>query len=270
MRPVGRVAEFGLYVTEYAMKLRRDSLAMLMAILCVWLIGIARAGFAAETIANTNAPTGFYVSLSDEPELFIIDLMTNGVYTVQATGVSTSSQSGVWRWSAEKREFLLTPGTNGNAFSYELRVLRIDPQQVDTLQWVPLQALAATSGATDYVRFKRVDPGVGKSQFPHVDGNFTKGEFIDLNTNATERLYIRYGPISDSGVELERTTNNVVVWRAYVRPLYVTHSGYIHNVSIRIENNRILVSSSGEQHIFEVRALKDGAFISRKVVDAKR
>jgi len=111
---------------------------------------------------------------------------------------------------------------------------------------------------------------VEEQWFSHVDGIFTKGEFIDLNTNATERLYIRYGPISDSGVELEKTKNNLVVWRVHVRPLGVAHSKYRHDVRIRIEDEKILVTSIGAQQIFEVRALKTGAFISRKVEDVRR
>lgn len=116
----------------------------------------------------------------------------------------------------------------------------------------------------------RATDSIEKQWFPHVDGIFTKGEFIDLNTNATERLYIRYGPISDSGVELERTTNNVVVWRAHVQPLGVSHSKYRHEVQVRIENDKITVRSSGAREIFEVHALKTGALVSRKVYDVKR
>ena len=111
---------------------------------------------------------------------------------------------------------------------------------------------------------------VDERWFPHVDGVFTKGEFIDLNTNATERLYIRYGPISDRGVELERTTNNVVVWRAHVAPLGVIHSKYHHEVRVRLEDDKIFVTSIGAQQIFEVRALKTGALISRKIDDVRR
>src|SRR4051812_28935366 len=94
---------------------------------------------------------------------------------------------------------------------------------------------------------------VEESWFPHIDGIFAKAEYIDLKTNATERLYIRYGPISDSGVELERTTNNVVVWRVHVRPLGVAHSKYRHDVRIRIDEGKIYVTSIGAQQIFEVR-----------------
>jgi hypothetical protein len=139
------------------MKLRRDIASTLLAILSVWLLGIAHISFATETTSNTNAPTGLYVSLSDLPERFVVDLKTNGAYTVLSTGMSTNSQSGVWKWDDAKREFRLTPGTNGGAFSYELRVLRIDPRQPDTLQWIPLHGIGTATGAIDYVRFKRKD-----------------------------------------------------------------------------------------------------------------
>jgi hypothetical protein len=44
---------------------------------------------------------------------------------------------------------------------------------------------------------------IEKRWFEHVDGIFTKAEYIDLSPDGTDRLDIRYGPISDSGVELE-------------------------------------------------------------------
>ena len=106
---------------------------------------------------HTNAPTGIYVSLSDMPERFIVELKTNGVYSVLATGLRTNSQTGVWSWDAAKRQFSLTPRTNGNTFHYQLRVLRIDPRQPATLQWIPLGGIGQASGAIDYVRFKRKD-----------------------------------------------------------------------------------------------------------------
>jgi hypothetical protein len=111
---------------------------------------------------------------------------------------------------------------------------------------------------------------IEKPWFPYVDGIFTKAEFIDLNTNLTERLYIRYGPISDSGVELEKTTSNAVVWRVHVQPLGVAHSKYYHEVRVRIDEDKILVTSTGAKRIFEVHSLKSGALISRKVEDVQR
>ena len=111
---------------------------------------------------------------------------------------------------------------------------------------------------------------IEKRWFDHVDGTFTKGEYIDLNTNATERLYIRYGPISDSGVELERTTNNVVVWRTHVQPLGVMHSKYRHEVNVRIDGEKIVVTSSGARRIYEVHSFKTGEIISREVYDELR
>jgi hypothetical protein len=111
---------------------------------------------------------------------------------------------------------------------------------------------------------------IEKRWFDHVDGTFTKGEYIDLNTNATERLYIRYGPISDSGVELERTTNNVVVWRTHVQPLGVSHSKYRHEVHVRIDGEKIVVTSSGARRIYEVHTLMTGEIISREVYDELR
>ena len=113
--------------------------------------------------AHTNAPTGVYVSLSDIPAQFTVELKTNGVYSVFATGIRTNSQTGVWRWDALRRQFSLTPSTNGGTFDYQFRVLRVDQREPEILQWIPLgrsgQAsgggISQASGTIDYVRFKR-------------------------------------------------------------------------------------------------------------------
>ena len=78
----------------------------------------------------------------------------------------------------------------------------------------------------------RAEGAIEASWFPsHIDGTFVKAEYIDLNTNNTERLYIRYGPISDSGVELEKSTNGFVLWRVHVQPLGISaHSSAIIEV----------------------------------------
>ena len=111
----------------------------------------------AELSGMTNAPTGGYASLSAATDLFTIELRTNGTYTVIVTNLmSTNSQSGVWNWDATKRQFSLKPDTTGT-FSYELRLLRVDPRHPDTLRWIPLQGIGSAEGAIDYVRFKRKD-----------------------------------------------------------------------------------------------------------------
>lgn len=110
---------------------------------------------------------------------------------------------------------------------------------------------------------------IEKPWMPHVDGIFTKGEFIDLNNDETDRLCIRYGPISDSGVELERIAHGVVVWRSHVKPLGVEHSKYRHEVYVRVEDGKIQVHSRGAQEIYEIHDLKTGAFISRVVSDKR-
>jgi hypothetical protein len=111
---------------------------------------------------------------------------------------------------------------------------------------------------------------VEKQWFACVDGRLTKGQFIDLDTNATERLLIKYCPIADDGVELERTTNNVLVWRAHVQPLGVSHSKYTHEVNAWINSNMVVVISIGASNIYEVHSLETGAVISRRVYDRTR
>jgi hypothetical protein len=103
--------------------------------------------------------------------------------------------------------------------------------------------------------------------FKSVDGVFTKGEFIDTDSKTHERLWIRYGPISDSGVELELTVGDSLRWRAHVQPLGVEHSKYNHQVWLRIIDGQIFVTSRGARTIRETRDLKTGNLISRDVTD---
>lgn len=133
----------------------RQGIALTIAVAILCLLQIPCIGFAAETTTNTTAPTGLYVSLRDKPEQLVVNLETNGVYTVLVTGLVTNSQSGLWRWDEAKRQFLLTPATNSGAFEYKLRVLRADPRQTHTLQWIPGDGIGTVAGAIDYVRFKR-------------------------------------------------------------------------------------------------------------------
>lgn len=110
-----------------------------------------------------------------------------------------------------------------------------------------------------------------KSWFPSVDGIFTKGEFIDLSSTKGERIYIRYGPISDSGVELERVDGaGKVVWRYQVAPLGVSHSKYNHSVWTRIENKKIQVTSIGAKTIIETINLDTGTKVSRSIHETQR
>jgi hypothetical protein len=70
------------------------------------------------------------------------------------------------------------------------------------------------------------EPGTGATQLPieptwfeFVDGTAARAEYVDLNAETGERLFVRYSPISDSGVELEMVKQSVTVWRVHVQPL---------------------------------------------------
>ena len=108
---------------------------------------------------------------------------------------------------------------------------------------------------------------IEKSWYESVDGLGFKGEFIDIDVHARDRLYIRYSPIADSGVELERTRNQVVIWRVHVQPLGVSHSKYNHEVWTQIKNGKVQVNSFGAKQIAELRDLETGALISRNISD---
>lgn len=127
---------------------------------------------------------------------------------------------------------------------------------------------------------------IEESWFPRVNGADVKAEYIDLNTNNTEKLYIRYSPLTDSGVELEKVTNNVVLWRVHVQPIIPfeqqLHSKYCHEVDVFRDGDQIrVISAAGfsvgktgnaiyangkdAKQVWEVRSLKTGELISRKI-----
>ena len=117
--------------------------------------------------------------------------------------------------------------------------------------------------------------------FPKVDGvRAIKGEYIDINLKAKDRLFLRYIPIADSGVELERVRGDVTLWRVHTAPLGVEHSAYNHKVMVRLEHDyekssrtnpngltgRILIYSIGmAQDIWEIRSIETGELFSRTI-----
>ncbi len=118
------------------------------------------------------------------------------------------------------------------------------------------------------------------SRFPKVDGvRSTKGEYIDINPKAKDRLFIRYIPIADSGVELERVRGDAILWRVHTAPLGVEHSAYSHKVNVRLETDstkssrrnpngltgRILLYSMGAKLIREIRSVATGELLSRTI-----
>jgi hypothetical protein len=133
----------------------------------------------------------------------------------------------------------------------------------------------------------RPKPVIEATRFPKVDGiGATKGEYIDINLKAKDRLFIRYIPIADSGVELERVRGEVILWRVHTAPLGVEHSAYNHKVWVRLETQlvsrimdpkkysgmnpngltgRILIYSIGFKLIREIRALATGQLLSRTI-----
>lgn len=122
-------------------------------------------GARAESAAGP-VPTGLYVSTIDVPVTFSVRLSTNGTYEVR-TAQGAQREAGRWRWDQMRKEFLLTP-TNSVAFQYEFRRLRVDPQEPETLQWIPQQSTGGAGGATDYVRFKRKNDESNETPNPRV------------------------------------------------------------------------------------------------------
>ncbi len=106
-----------------------------------------------------------------------------------------------------------------------------------------------------------------------VDGIFVKGEFIDVDLATNKRLYIRYSPISDHGARLELMAGPHVIWRAYVAPPGFSGSGihisssFSEVVAVEIEpdKSKLDVTITGSRVLHEVRSLKTGKLLSRKV-----
>jgi len=118
----------------------------------IWLCAISCPGQTQETArpkqSQTNAPTGTYTTGS--PVRLTLHLGTNGTYEVQRDG---GTQRGTWEWDRKEREFRLKPAAG--KFPFDLRRLRVDRDDPDCLQWIPVPPVTGGAGAIDYVRFKR-------------------------------------------------------------------------------------------------------------------
>lgn len=141
------------------MKIRSHITVGLLAVGSALLLSVGSDGLAAEPSINSKPPTGLYVSVTGISPNLIVRLGANGDYEVRPNSraaIGNQSQHGYWKWDARRKEFLLSPMDNPVSFPYEFRRLRVDPNQSDTLQWIPLQSGAPVgAGVIDYVRFKR-------------------------------------------------------------------------------------------------------------------
>jgi hypothetical protein len=97
---------------------------------------------------RSKPPTGFY-SLGD-PVRLTVQLDANGSYEARS---DRSSQRGTWKWDEQQRELLLTPRSGNLPFA--LRRLRVDRDDPDGLQCIPVPPVTAGAGALDYLRLKR-------------------------------------------------------------------------------------------------------------------
>ena len=157
------IALIGLCVpVNFRSLLRCGSVSLLTALVSLVSWTRAAAQTNTEEALKSKAPTGLFVSATSLHITFTVRLETNGYYQVRAESgspIGIQEQQGTWNWNALKQEFLLTPGTNSGAFHYEFRRLRVDRQEPDMLQWIPLRSAGGTGGfvdgAIDYVKFKR-------------------------------------------------------------------------------------------------------------------
>lgn len=113
-------------------------------------------------------------------------------------------------------------------------------------------------------------PMIEPTRFKHIDGTIASAGYIDVNLESKERLFYRYSPIADSGVELELMRAGKVIWRTHVQPLGVEHSKYTHRVKVTVDGfdpTKLNIISIGEKVIYETRNLVDGREITRGICD---
>lgn len=103
---------------------------------------------AAAQQARSGPPTGRYCS--GPPVPLTVVLYTAGAYEVRS---DRRSQRGLWKWDEQHQEFSLVPLSEG--FPLALRRLRVDRDDPNCLQWIPVPLVTSGGGALDYVRFKR-------------------------------------------------------------------------------------------------------------------
>lgn len=142
----------------------------------------------------------------------------------------------------------------------------------------PTITLSAAGRAPDYDKTKLID---------HADGSGIEGQFINIDSNGSKRLLFAYNTIDDSGVDMELTSNGVVVWRVYVQPLGILHFKYEQDVFVKILDGKIRLTSIGKggfsyltkggewgpppkDRIIEIRSMESGELISRTVDYAPR
>ena len=133
------------------------------------------------------------------------------------------------------------------------------------LSWLFVVTLLAAIVLTYLSQYVLINPRP-LSQFPEIDGVFAAAEYIDVDVNADDRLFVRYGRTSVSGVEVERVINGKTKWMIFADSLRVEHSKYNHEVFVSIEGNEFRINSRGSSGNFhELRDLKSGKLIKRTV-----
>ena len=104
-----------------------------------------------------------------------------------------------------------------------------------------------------------------QTRFENADGIGTRYEIIELNSQIS--IHLRYGLISDSGVEIGMVQDELPRWHAYALPLGVDHSAYRHSVECKLVDDQLRLKSIGYAGTFvEWRNLYSGRLIKREQV----
>lgn len=115
-----------------------------------------------------------------------------------------------------------------------------------------------------------VPPVLEESWFHEPVADWETSKQIDLAGPPSGALVAKWIDMADSGIELERRSDDKALWRVHVAPLGIAHSKYHQEVTVRVEGDRVVVESVGAQKIVEVRDLATGAQTSRAVTDVVR
>ena len=133
-----------------------------------------------------------------------------------------------------------------------------------TLPWVVTAVTVCAALATVLPSMRLPEPS---ARFPVADGMTVRAECIDLSPN--RKLFLRYSPIADTGVELEVTIHGRRIWSGFVDPLGMAHSAYSHSVECFVGDAVLKIRSKGSGGtIVEDRDTANGKLLSRQVTSA--
>jgi hypothetical protein len=131
-----------------------------------------------------------------------------------------------------------------------------------------LGLFAGVSGAPPAAKHTGEAGNIRKSWFLGVHAVGSEVKTVPLGAASKDSLRVRYGLIWDSGVEIDRVSENgTVIWRCQVEPLYVEHSRYRHHVKAQVSGHQLKIESVGRKTILATIDVETGKQLTRSVVE---